>query len=200
MKINKYKIGVDQDWVLAKLTKKWIQYYNTIFNDNLRIDDITDWNLAKSIKSEAILYMNNILKLEDFYRNLGVVSNSQRVLKKLQEQGHEIFIVTDPFSKMSYTSKYDWLVEYFPFIDTKNFIFTGNKRAIKLDFLIDDGIHNCEGFQGISLLYDSPYNRKCDKFYRVKDWNDIEYVFENRINSIIDAHANRERGLTECIN
>lgn len=29
-------IAVDQDYVLAKLTEKWLKYYNTIFNDNFK--------------------------------------------------------------------------------------------------------------------------------------------------------------------
>ena len=47
-----------------------------------------------------------------------------------------------------------------------------------IDILIDDGIHNCKAFQGIPLLYNAPYNEKETNFYKVKNWQDIENVFE----------------------
>jgi 5'(3')-deoxyribonucleotidase len=57
----KFRIGVDQDWVLAKLTEKWVDYYNTIFNDNLDIKNIKTWNIIDFIKPEARDFMLNIL-------------------------------------------------------------------------------------------------------------------------------------------
>ena len=114
-------IAVDQDWVLSKLTEKWVKTYNTIFNDNLQIEDIKCWNISNYVKPEAKDYMFNILNLHKFYRDLTVTSDSQRVLEKLSKE-YEIIIVTDPFTRMSFKSKYDWLKENFPFIPAKNFV------------------------------------------------------------------------------
>jgi 5'(3')-deoxyribonucleotidase len=110
----------------------------------------------------------------------------------LHNEGYEIFIVTDPFTRMAFKSKYDWLQENFPFIDKKNYIFTANKSSIGLDFLIDDGIHNLEVFSGIPLLYDAPYNRKSEKFFRVKNWQDIEHVFDYRLDEVIKFYDKEE--------
>ena len=176
-------IAVDQDWVLSKLTEKWVKTYNTIFNDNLQIEDIKCWNISNYVKPEAKDYMLNILNLHKFYRDLTVTSDSQRVLEKLSKE-YEIIIVTDPFTRMSFKSKYDWLKENFPFVPTKNYVFTGNKSIIKADYLIDDGIHNLEGFQGYGLLYDAPYNRNDDRFYKVKNWQDIEHVFDYKLDDV----------------
>lgn len=181
--MGKEIIAVDQDWVLAKLTHKWIKTYNTIFNDNLRVEDVTSWNIEEHVKPEAKDYILNILNLHKFYRDLLVVSDSQRVLKKLSKK-YEIIIVTDLFTRMSFKSKYDWLGENFPFIPPKNYVFTGNKSIIRADYLIDDGVHNLEGFQGYGLLYDAPYNREEDRFYRVKNWQDIEHVFDYKLDKV----------------
>lgn len=181
---KKYRIGVDQDWVLAKLTEKWVEYYNAIFNDTLNVKDIKTWNIIDFVKPEARDYMLNILNIHKFYRDLQVTSDSFRVLEKLQSEGHEIFIVTDPYTRMSFKSKFDWLQENFPFIAKRNYIFTGNKSAIDLDFLIDDGVHNFKGFKGIPLLYNAPYNEDCKDYYRVKNWQDIEHVFENKLDDV----------------
>jgi len=128
-------IAVDQDWVLAKLTEKWVKTYNTIFDDDLQIEEITEWDITKFVKPEAKPYILNILNLHKFYRNLEVVSDSQRVLKKLSEK-YEIIVVTDPFTRMIFKSKHDWLKEHFPFIPTKNYVFTGNKSILGVSNVI----------------------------------------------------------------
>lgn len=184
----KFRIGIDQDWVLAKLTEKWVAYYNTIFNDDLKVENIKSWNIIDFVKEEAKPFMMNILNIHKFYRDLEITSDAQRVITKLFDEGHEIFIVTDPFTRMSFKSKFDWLREKLPFIPSKNFIFTGNKSAINLDFLIDDGVHNCEAFQGIPLLYDAPYNENCDDYYRVKNWQDIEHTFVDKLEDIYNFY------------
>lgn len=180
---NREVIAVDQDWVLAKLTGKWIRTYNTIFNDDLKIEDIKSWDITQYVKPEAKEYMLNILNLHKFYRDLDVVEDSQRVLKELSKD-YEIIIVTDPFTRMSFKSKYDWLKENYPFIPPKNFVFTGNKSIIHADYLIDDGVHNHEGFKGYSLLYDAPYNKEESRFYRVMNWQDIYHTFSEKIDAV----------------
>lgn len=176
-------IAIDQDWVLAKLTDKWVKTYNAIFDDNLEIEDIKGWNIADYVKPEAKDYILNILNLHKFYRDLEVVKDAQRVIEKLSED-YEIIIVTDPFTRMSFKSKYDWLREHFPFIEPRNFVFTGNKSVIQADYLIDDGVHNLETFKGKALLFDAPYNREDTRFYRVLNWQDIEHLFDYKLDEV----------------
>lgn len=188
----KFTIGIDQDWVLTNLTDKWLAYYNTIFSDNLKAEDITSWDITEFIKEEAKPFMHNILNIHKFYRDLEITADAQRVITKLFDEGHEIFIVTDPFTRMSFKSKYDWLREKLPFIPSRNFIFTGNKGAVGLDFLIDDGVHNCESFQGLPLLFDAPYNAECYKFYRVRNWQDIEHTFDCKLDKVLEFYREKK--------
>ena len=180
-------IAVDMDWVLAKLTQKWIRYYNTIFDDNLKVEDIKSWDITQHVKPEAKDYMLNILDIHKFYRDLEVVEDSQRVLKKLSYD-YEIIIVTDPFTRMSFKSKYDWLGEHFPFISPCNYVFTGNKSVIHANYLIDDGVHNLENFKGYGLLFEAPYNEKENRFYKVKNWQDIEHLFDYKIDEVAEFY------------
>ena len=184
---TKLRIGVDQDWVLAKLTKKWLEYYNAIFDDDLKADDLESWDITEKVKPEAKNVMLNILNIPEFYRDLEVTKDSQRVLKNLQEQGHEIFIVTDPYTKMSMKSKFEWLQEHFGFIDKKHYIFTASKGVIDLDILIDDGVHNCEVFKGKPILFDTPYNQKENRVLKARNWQDIENIFEQRLEELLDG-------------
>ena len=181
--MKKETIAIDVDKVLAKLDKKWLNYYNTIFDDNLQEEQIKSWDITEFVKPEAKPYMLNILNLHKFYRDLEVVEDSQRVLYNLSKE-YEIVFATDPFTRMSFKSKYDWLGENFPFIPKENYIFTGNKSKILADYLIDDAVHNLEVFQGISLLFDASYNKEEERFFRVLNWQDIENVFELKLDKV----------------
>ena len=189
---TKMKIGIDQDWVLAKLTKKWLEYYNAIFDDNLKAEDLKGWAIKEYVKPEAKEFILKILNIPGFYRDLEVTKDSQRVLRKLQEQGHELFIVTDPFTKMSMQSKHEWLQENFPFIKKENYVFTSRKDLLDLDVLIDDGVHNCESFKGMSLLFDTPYNVEQEGFFKVKNWVHIEHVFDDNLEQVKDFYKRKE--------
>lgn len=193
-KINKYaedicssgksdvqlKIAVDQDWVLAKLTEKWIKYYNAIFDDNLSIDDIKDWNITQFVKDEAKPFMLNILNIHKFYRDLEIREDAYDTLKTMSEMPNiELFIVTDPFTRMSFKSKYDWLKEHFDFIPTQNYVFTGNKSIIDADILIDDSKHNCEIFHGLPILFNAPYNKENTDFFKVYNWKEVNDLVNN---------------------
>ncbi len=187
------RIAIDQDYVLAKLTDKWVRTYNAIFGDNLKVEDIQTWNIADYVKEEAKPYMKNILNIHKFYRDLGVVDNAPEVITWLHEQGAELFIATDPFTRMSFKSKYDWLRENIPCIPPENYIFTGNKSILNTDYLIDDGLHNHETFKGTSILYDAPYNRENHDYYRARNWLDIKDGFMS--GEIDDFYREKEHNI-----
>ena len=189
----KMKIGIDQDWVLAKLTKKWLEYYNAIFDDVLKAEDLKSWAIKEYVKPEAKEFILKILDIPGFYRDLEVTKDSQRVLRKLQEQGHELFIVTDPFTKMSMQSKHEWLQENFPFIKKENYVFTSRKDLLDLDVLIDDGVHNCESFKGMPLLFDTPYNTEQEGFFKVKNWVHIEHVFDDDLKKVKEFYKDKKK-------
>lgn len=172
----KERIIVDQDWVLAKLTKKWLYHYNLEHDDNLKIDDITSWDISSLVKPSAKKEMLEYLKREGFYRDLEVVQDSKEVLSELSNH-FELFIATDPFGQYSLKDKYEWLLEHFSFIKKENFIFAGNKSIINGEYMIDDGVHNLEGFCGKKLLFDAPYNRDEKRFKRVRNWMEIRDYF-----------------------
>ena len=72
------------------------------------------------------------------------------------------------------------IFKYYPFLTWKNIIVTSNKKIIKGDVLIDDGIHNLEGADYEKILVSAPYNEYYDAegngMHRVHSWNEIENV------------------------
>lgn len=177
--VKKGIIGVDQDDVLAELLPKWIKRYNELYGDKLSVEDITDWNIHQFVKPSCGVKVYDILHFHKFYRDLDVVPNAQEVLKELSED-YDIFVVTDAMaSRMSFKSKFDWLQENFPFIDKRNYVFTGNKSIFAGDYLIDDGVHNLEKFRGKGLLFSRPHNANNTTFDRVNNWLEVRDYFAN---------------------
>lgn len=174
--MKKKRIAIDVDWVMAKLLHKWLEYYNILFDEELTTEDILEWSIVDFVKPEAEEVMLNILNLPDFYRDLAIRSTAAESIKELDKY-YEILIVTDYFTKESFKAKYDWLREHLPFIKRENLVFTGNKSLILADYLIDDGVHNLETFQGVGILYDAPYNREETRFKRVHSWGEITDYF-----------------------
>ena len=177
----KKRIIIDMDWVIAKLTKKWLKYYNEENDDDLQISDITEWDICKFVKPGAKQSMLELLNRDGFYRDLEVVEDSVEVLRELSED-YELFICTDPFGPYSLRDKYEWLLEHFPFIKAENFIFTGNKSIVNGEYMIDDAVHHIEKFKGEKLLFGAPYNINETRFTRLSSWLEIREYFRDRTN------------------
>lgn len=172
------RIFIDMDGVIANIIEKWIITYNERYDDDLKLEDIKSWDLSQAVKPEAKKCCNDIFKIEGFYRDLPIIGNCVEVIRELKEElEYEVFILTDPFTKYSLEDKWDWLQEHLPFIDTRHYIFTGNKSIAGEGFLIDDGLHNLEVFQGVGLLYDAVYNRCNTDYYRINNWDEALNFF-----------------------
>ena len=101
-------------------------------------------------------------------------------LKRLQDDGHDIYIVTTS-NYLSLKGKMENLLfKYFPFIKWDHVIITSNKQMIRGDVLIDDGVHNLEGGDYFKILMTAPHNRNYDaaanKMIRVDSWENIYRV------------------------
>ena len=73
----------------------------------------------------------------------------------------------------------------YPFLPSKNFIFTNDKSIIKADIRIDDKLGNLTS--GIKLLYPAHHNKDISdielskkEIIRVNDWYNIEDILIKR--------------------
>ena len=96
------------------------------------------------------------LDAEDFYEELDVIPDSQRVLEQLSTR-FEIFIATQAMVvPNSLGPKYRWLQRHFSFIPPTHYVFCGTKSILRADYLIDDQPRNLIRFEGQGLLYSAP--------------------------------------------
>lgn len=166
-------LAIDCDEVLANLVSPWIRSINEAEGDNVCESDITTWNIGRYFKCGKRVY--DYLSY-DLFRNLPVVENSQRVVKDLMDV-YNVYIVSSATNNHdSLKAKMEWLEEHFPFIPASNIVLCGNKSIIKADYMIDDGIHNLEVFDGQGLLFNAPHNQSEERYTRVMDWNEIEKI------------------------
>ncbi|MCR8632096.1 5'-3'-deoxyribonucleotidase [Paenibacillus sp. N5-1-1-5] len=172
------RIAIDMDEVIADFHFKHLNLYNKDFSETLTKEDLYGtrlWNIRPHISKEILAYVDDSI----FFRDLAVIDGSQEVIKDLSEQ-YEIFIVTAAMEHpSSFTAKYEWLKEHFPFLTDRNFVFCGDKSIIRADYLIDDSPKNIERFIGQGLLFTAPHNIHETRYLRVNNWQEVKKLLLN---------------------
>lgn len=170
------RIAVDMDEVIADFVPKHINTFNRVYSENVRIEDLQGKHLRDlrpNMKSEIL----DLVRDPTFFRDLQPMQDSQRVLEKLA-RSYEIFITSAAMEfPTSFTAKYEWLKEFFPFISEMNYVFCGNKSVIYADYLIDDNARHFDRFNGRGILYSAPHNIHVTGYDRVSSWEEIEKYF-----------------------
>ena len=166
------RIAIDMDEVIADVIPKFLKLYNRDFGTPLDLTIDAGNEVFKQIPQDVNQKWLEYINEEGFFRDLAVIPDSQRVIKALQEK-YDVYIVSAAMEfRNSLVDKYDWLAEYFPFIDWQHIMFCGNK-IVEVDILIDDRIKNFVNFKGRPLLYTSPHNLLITDYERVNTWEEI---------------------------
>jgi 5'(3')-deoxyribonucleotidase len=191
-------IAVDMDEVIADALGEHLTRYNHEFSDilpaPLTTADLQGRWLWDAVPSAHLPALERYMLSDDFFRVLPVFPHAQRVLERLQSR-YDIYIATAAMEvPSSFTPKYHWLAEHFPFIPTSHIVFCGNKSILRADFLIDDNPRQLRLFQGTSqevkpdgsplregILFSSPANVNVTGFRRVADWLAVEALFLDNV-------------------
>ena len=110
------RIAIDMDDVMADTSQRKIDWYERDFGIKINKADIEGKYVTHYVPKEHYEHVRAYSKHKDFFWDLKVAPESQRVIEALTEK-YEVFIVTAamPFPN-SYNAKYEWLRQYFPFI------------------------------------------------------------------------------------
>lgn len=168
------KIGLDLDSTLNNLIDVWVDLYNTDYNDNLK--SFSNWNNHNDVKPECGMKIYDYLNILGLFYNLDIAKDARDVVEFLSKH-YELYIVT-AYIPETCMDKVKWVKKHLPNFNTKNIVFINKKNILNLDYLIDDGPHNIEEFNGVGIVYDRLYNRYLgDDYPRVKNWKDVEKYF-----------------------
>lgn len=175
------RVLYDLDSTLADIVTPWLNIYNHRFDDNLKVENITDWNIKNLVKPEARTEIFKILNEPDFYRNVKPISEVLRMARLDVASGNEVGILTSCNSNINMIAgKIKWLTKHAWFIPKWNWIFCSSKGWGNADLLVDDRVLNIEAFltsnpnaRGFIIL--QPHNR--EEVKRIKK----DPVFNKRI-------------------
>ena len=182
-------ILVDMDDTIEQLLKAWLNWVNKKFGRNVAYDEVTEWNVAAHYPGLTREQVYDVQNDPGFWKTVEPIPGAAEALKHLMEEGHEVYIVTTTPYEHLHEKMRDLLFRYFPFLSWKQVIITSNKKMIRGDILIDDGVHNLEGGDYLKILFTAPHNRTYDAeengMIRVNTWDEAV--------KIIDCQAWRER-------
>jgi 5'(3')-deoxyribonucleotidase len=165
------------DEVMADALQEHLLRYNRDYSETLTIDELEGKAIWDVISVERHHVLEGYLRSEDFFENLAVMPDAQRVLEMLQKK-YEIFIATAAMEvPTSFHQKYRWLERHFPFIPPSHIVYCGDKSILRADYLVDDNPRQLRRFQGEGILYHSPHNANVKGFKRVKNWLEVEKLF-----------------------
>lgn len=172
-----HRICVDMDEVMADALAEHLVRYNRDYNAGLTLEDLQGKALWDVIASEHHSVVEGYLRSDDFFENLTVMPEAQRVMRLLQQR-YEVFIATAAMEvPASFHQKYRWLEKYFPYISPSHIVYCGDKSILNADYLIDDNPRQLQRFKGEGILFTSPHNIAVKGFRRVNDWLDVEKLF-----------------------
>lgn len=197
------RIGIDIDDTMTnikdKLTTAAIQYAKSLNKnvDNLNYDIVDIYNNGNIYQKlfdfnyEELKYFLGTIQ-EEITNNAEPRENCSEVIKKLHNEGNEIYIITardKEFHKDPYSQSKEWLEKNSIYYD-KLIVNARNKGNACLendiDIFIDDSISNCLNVSslGIDTITIGNNDNKIVKCF--DDWNDIyNYIKNDKIIKII---------------
>ena len=175
---------IDVDNVINDLVEKTLTMYNSENNKNIQISDLTTYNFYDCLPEKDAEGLINLFQRKELWDSLEPLHDSQRGIKTLINQNHEIYFATSTHHS-NFSWKVDWIQRYFPFINIENIICIHNKGLLKCDVMVDDNLSNLTSNICERVILDYPWNRSSHidyaySIYRCYNWLDIV----NTINEI----------------
>lgn len=174
------RILVDMDDVLEQMVSPWISALNDKYDLDVQFEKIDRWEISDFYPSLSREQVYEPLGVPEFWDSVTPMDGAVKYIQKLQQDWHEVYVVTASEHHTIEAKMEGVLFRYFPFIDWGHVIVTSHKQLIRGDVLVDDGIHNLIGGDYFKILMDRPYNRYFDEtrngMYRAKNWDEVYNV------------------------
>jgi 5'(3')-deoxyribonucleotidase len=171
------RIAIDMDEVMADTISHFLKRYNAQFGMALSTGDLYGKHVFEMVHEDHRALAREYFQQEEFFRTIPVMPDSAEVIESLMKK-YEVFITTAAMDvPCSFTAKYHWLQEHFPFISPQQVVFCGDKSIVAADYLIDDNLRQLGNFRGEGILYTAPHNVKETRYRRVDNWREVRSMF-----------------------
>lgn len=179
--MSKLTVLIDMDDTIEHLGKAWVEYLNERHGTSVQHDDLVCWDVSLAFPGLTNDQVYSPLYEDAFWKTVQPVTGASEVIKKLMDDGHDVYIVTASTWQTLPSKMSNVLFKYFPYLSWNQVIVTHNKQLIMGDILIDDAPHNLENGWYAKVLMDAPHNRSFDEesigAVRMNNWSDIyDYV------------------------
>lgn len=176
------KILVDIDETLNNLIETILPLYNAKYQDNVKIGDITEYDIHKFLKPECQDIFKEFIS-DELIENLQVSEGAVEALTAIS-QYDDIYFLTAAHPK-SVLSKHRWLKRHFPFYHSDKLITCRDKKLIAGDIIIDDCPHFLQNSPcPVEIVFKKPWNRgyRCDYAlygYSMQNWSEFANVYKH---------------------
>lgn len=157
---------------IAQFIESWLKSYNYKWKDNLKKEQITDWDLKKFVKQECGSQVYDLLKYPKIYKRMNSVPYAFETVNAFRNLGFEIVYGTACENSVI-DANFEWLKEYGFWKNNDHLIVTTSKNLIRGDILFDDGWHNVENFPGFKVLIGQPWNQNINFKNRINSFKEI---------------------------
>lgn len=161
--MKQLKIGLDADGVLYDTYPHWLGLYHARLEQDGKKDDFTYEDMTTYRLSDKVAYpdvLESIMAAPYFFADLPLMEHAQWFVRRLQEDGHNIFIVTTCRERFSWSER-DKRMAFrrdFSSIHEDNVIFMSNKHLLRLSVLVEDRLQTVELLENPGILMAAPYN------------------------------------------
>jgi len=167
------RILCDLDGVVMDTMSSWLRMYNRDYNDSLMGDDIVSRDIEKYVKPECGENIYKYLHTKGFFKQAQPYPEAQDGIQKLFDTENDIWFIATPVLDTKYflQETAEWVEEHYPQIGSKKIIFCLDKGIIGGQVLVDDVFENFNGFSGVKVLFERPWNQHFTPA-RLSDIND----------------------------
>lgn len=151
--MTRLRILFDADDVAETLLEGWVKTLNERYGTTTSVEDVTDWDVSKAFPTLTKQQIYGVLQEDEVWAKLTPMPGAQEYLKRLHDEGHELYMVTATDYRTCRV-KIERILELFPFLDANHIIIAHNKQMVMGDVLIDDGPHNLVNGPYFRILFD----------------------------------------------
>lgn len=152
-------VAVDLDEVVWDIIKPMLMRYNLRYNDNVRLEDITEWDFQDILKPECKDFFAEF-STEGLLTDLVIKPEIVASLTFLSMVADVYFVTASWAETLMY--KKQVLEKYLKWFTDNMLVKLERKELFRCDYLIDDNEENVRRCKGTALLIDKPWNKCSD--------------------------------------
>ena len=170
---NRRTIMIDIDGVVANLHVEWLKRYNIEFDDDLKQEEITAWQMTDFVKEECGNTIYKYLRQDDLYINVPEIDHAFWGVNVIRGMGFKVKFVSAGYVG----GKMKWMFDHHFITDADDYIIAEDKESVEGDCLIDDyyekNIVNFIGTGRPAILFSQPWNYVFDYVPRANNWSEV---------------------------